>query len=210
MVYKDAAILPRLGFWIASAFPTAGLLLAWQLSAAASGVAAESATRAARPLAWLTVTSVVVAAVFAWPVMRSVLPGTGAAASETSIRIGMAIAGFGVVLQVAGWTPALLGRPVGKVLLGLASGGAALFWLGILMSREVARLVVIGSESTFARHERVGTVAGLVIFLTFAVIGVGTIGWVVRSTSRALRMRSSRPVVRADALRPSDLESTAE
>lgn len=206
MVYKDATILPRLVFWIASALPTAGLLLAWQLHAAASGVAAESAARAAGPLAWLTVTSVAFVAILAWPVIRSVLPAAGAAAAETTIRFGMAIAGLGVVLQIGGWTPALLGKPVGKVLLGLASVGAALFWLGILTCREAARLSVIGSEATFARHERVGTVAGLVVFLTFAVIGVGTIGWVIRSTSRALKPSSHSPSLRQPGEPPSQAQ----
>jgi hypothetical protein len=187
MVYKDPAILPRLGFWIVSALPTACLLLAWQLRAGASGVAAESAKRATRPLAWLALIFVIVAAAAAWPVIRGVLPDAGAPTSESSIRIGMAISGLGVLLQLAGWLPVLSGKLVGKAPLSLASGGTALFWLGILMSREVARLSIIGSEAVFARHERVGTIAGFVIFLTFAVIGLGTIGWIVRSTRRAMR-----------------------
>lgn len=186
MVYKDPAILPRLGFWIASALPTACLLLAWQLRAGASGVAAESAKRATRPLAWLALISVIVAAVAAWPVIRGVLPAAGVPASEISIRIGMAIAGFGVLLQVVGWLPALSGKPIGRASLSLVSAGAALFWLGVLMSREVARLSIIGTEAVFARHERVGTIAGFVIFLTFAVIGLGTIGWIVRSVRKQL------------------------
>lgn len=185
MVYKDPGILPRLGFWIASALPTAALLLAWQLRAGASGVAAESAKRASRPLSWVALVSVIVAAAAAWPVIRGVLPAASTPASETSIRIGMTIAGLGALLQVAGWLPALSGRLVGKASLSLASSGAALFWLGILMSREVARLSVIGSEAVFARHERVGTIAGFVIFLTFAVIGLGTIGWIVRAVAKA-------------------------
>lgn len=185
MVYKDPAILPRLGFWIASALPTASLLLAWQLRAGASGVAAESTERASRPLAWLALISAIVAAAAAWPVIRGVLPAGGAPAPETSIRVGMVIAGLGVLLQVAGWLPALSGKVVGKAALSLASGGAVLFWLGILMIREAARLSVIGSEANFARHERVGTTSGFVIFLSFAVIGLSTIGWIVRSTSLA-------------------------
>lgn len=187
VVYKDPAILPRLGFWVASALPTACLLLAWQLRARASGVVADSAQRALRPLAWLALITVTVAAAAAWPVIRGVLPTTGVPASEASIRVSLAIAGLGVLLQVAGWLPALSNKSVGKALLGLISSGATLFWLGILMSREAARLSVIGSEAIFARHERVGTLAGFVIFLTFALIGLGTIGWIVRSTSRALR-----------------------
>lgn len=185
MVYKDPAILPRLGFWIASALPTATLLLAWQLRAGASGVAQESAKRATRPLAWLAMLSVVAAAVAAWPVIRGVLPAAGAPASETSIRIGMAIAGLGVLLQVAAWLRVISGKSSNGTGLAIASSGVALFWLGLLMSREVARLSIVGSEALFARHERVGTVAGFVVFLTFAVIGLGTIGWIVQSVSKA-------------------------
>lgn len=185
MVYKDPAILPRLGFWIASALPTASLLLAWQLRAGASGVSAESAERAMRPLAWLATISAIVGAAAAWPVIRGVLPVACAPTSEASIRVGVAIAGLGALLQVAGWLPALSGKPVSKALLSLASGGATLFWLGVLMSREAARLSIVGTEAGFARHERVGTVAGLVIFLSFAVIALGTTGWVVLSIARA-------------------------
>lgn len=51
---------------------------------------------------------------------------------------------------------------VGKALLGLTSSGAALFWLEIMMSREAVRLSVIGPEAIFVRHERVGTLVGVV------------------------------------------------
>jgi len=187
MVYRNPAILPRLGFWIASAFPTASILLAWQLRAEASGVIGDTTKRAVRPLAWLALISLVLSSAAAWPVIRSVLPAGvgGAPAAETSIRVGMIVAGLGVVLQAAAWLSEVSGRAVRKVGLALASGGAAMFWLGILVSREAARLSIVGSDAVFARHERVGTIAGFMIFLTFAVIGLGTIGWIVRSVARA-------------------------
>lgn len=56
----------------------------------------------------LALISVIVAAAAAWPVIRGALPAAGAPASgETSIRNGMAIAGLGVLLQLAGWLPSL-------------------------------------------------------------------------------------------------------
>lgn len=191
MVYKDPAILPRLGFWIIAAFPTASILLAWQLRAGAAGVPADPARRAVRPLASLALIAAIVSAA-TWLGVYGRLPASGALASEPGIRVGLLIAEVGVVLQVVAWLPACVGRLLSKIWLGLATVGIALFWIGVLMSREAARLSVVGSAELFARHARVGTLAGFIVFLTFALIGLGTIGWIVRSVSRARASGASR------------------
>jgi len=183
MVYKDPAILPRLGFWIASALPTACLLLAWQLRAGASGIDQSAASRALRPIAFLAVISMLLAAGAAWPVLAG--PAIDEAAGR-SVSAWIVVAAVGAILAIIGWGAYAMRRAADSVMLTVASIGTAAFWTGSLIAREVARLSVLGTEAVFARHERVGTIAGLVIFLTFAAIGLGTIGWIVRSTSRVL------------------------
>ena len=185
MTYGEPRALPRLGFWIATAIPTAGILLAWQLRAGASGVAAEAARLAMRPLAWLCLISLGIAAAVAWPVLRSVLPEEIAPHAESNMRMGALVMAIGVAAQWAFWIPAVLGKVPRSVGLIIASGGSLLFWLGILIVREVARLSVVGTESLFARHARVGTTAGLGVFLVFTLIGLGTIVWIVRTVTYA-------------------------
>lgn len=187
MVYVNVAIAPRLAFWIASALPTACLLLAWQLRGGASGSGAESAQRAQRPLAIVASLGLIVAAALAWPVVSGVLPPGGAGTQQSSMWAGMVIAGIGVLLQLGVWLVGAVGRPLRTVPLWIASAGMALAWLGVLVAREAARLSIIASEAVFARHERVGTLAGLVIFLAFAIIGVGSIAWIVRAVAKAQR-----------------------
>jgi hypothetical protein len=81
--------------------------------------------------------------------------------------------------------PACGRKALGKSHLAVASGGVTLFWFGEFMSREVTRLSVAASGVVLARHERVGPIAGFAIFLSFAVIGLGTTGWIVRSIAEA-------------------------
>lgn len=190
MVYKVPAILPRLGFWIASAFPTGCVLLAWQVRAGASHVDAPSALKALRPLAVLAVVTMLVAALLAWPVLSR------PAGDESSVTL-RAVSGWiyvgaaGAGLAVIGWVAvACRARPLGGML-AAASLGTLAFWAGSLVARESARLSIVGSEALLARHERVGTIAGFGVFLVFALFGLAVIGWVIRSVANARRGMSS-------------------
>ncbi len=185
MTYGEPAALPRLGFWIATAIPTTGLLLAWQLRAGASGIAAEAARLAVRPLAWFCLIALGIAAASAWVVLRSVLPADVTPEAEANMRMGAWVMSAGALAQLAFWIPAVAGKVPRAAGLIIASGGAFLFWLGILIIREVARLSVVGTESLFARHARVGTTAGFGVFLVFTLLALGTIVWIVRTVACA-------------------------
>ncbi len=181
LVFKSVAILPRLAWWIAAAVPTAALLLAWQLGAGASGVSRDAAQRAMKPLAWFAGVALVAASAAAWPVLGS---AAGGAEVALSIRLSIAILGIGALLQCALWLPAMAGRATGKGALTAASAGLLLFWTGALVCREASRMAVLGTEATIARHERVGANGGLLVFLVFALLGLGTIAWIVRAVAR--------------------------
>jgi len=182
MFFKDSAILPRLGFWFVAAFPTACLVLAWQLRVGASGVDPSIASKAQRPVAVLAAISMVAATVASWLVIPEPARDQPAGPSASGWVI---MASVGALVAVIGWVlVAIQQRPRGLRLF-VVGAGTLVFWMGSLVAREAARLSILGSESLFARHQRVGTIAGLVIFLAFAVLGVGTIGWIVRSIASA-------------------------
>jgi hypothetical protein len=182
MVYASPAIAPRLGFWIVSGFATASALLAWQLSLAASGVATEAAARAIRMLAIVGVVATPAAGLIA-------LPALGFWSAEEGLRNGTAhllvAAGAGAVAAAAGFALVLRPSTAPRTGLVVASAGLTLMWLGLLAAREFLRLESIGLESLSARHERVGTLSGLIVFLVFAVIGLASIAWIVRTVHRA-------------------------
>jgi len=198
MFYKSPAILPRLGFWIASAFPTAGVLLAMQLRVGASRVSVESGRRGAARPSWVAQVGLAAGTdeegqgVGGGGPFREARDAAGEA-MDVSIWGGLAAAGIGAAAQVVCWARVLMRREIGgrDVLTGFV--GVVLFWLGVLVSREAARLSVVGTEALFARHERVGTIAGLVVFLAFSVIGVGVSVWVTRTIGRARRGSGEGP-----------------
>jgi len=100
---------------------------------------------------------------------------------------GVVIAGIGALLQLAVWVAGAVGQPLRTVALSIASTGMVLAWSGVLVAREAARLSIVATEAINARHERVGTLAGPVIFLALAIIGVGGIAWIVRAVAKAQR-----------------------
>lgn len=181
MFYASPRILPRLGFYVASTMPLACLLLAWQLRAGASGVTRDDQRRSARSLSLLAIVTMLVAGVLAWPVLVATLaPG----AAAPTLWLGVAIGG--AMSAVGGWALAFARRDVPRgALLGitLASGT---FWVGAIMAREAARWSVAGNPDAIARHARVGTLSGLVVFLFFALLGVGVIAWIARRVSASL------------------------
>lgn len=185
MFYATPAILPRLAMWIAMAFPTAAALWAWQLRAGASGVGVEQAARATRALAAPSLATLACGVGLAWPVLRGGMPeGVEPGRAMTA---GAACLGAGALLQAIVWVRGASGRGPGLGGLVSASAGVALLWGGTLVMREAARLAVLGGPALYARHERVGTVAGLVVFLVCACAGLATVAWVVRTVARGLK-----------------------
>lgn len=181
--YANPAILPRMAFWITGALPLASLLLAWQLIAGASGVDASSGTRAARHLAILSLIMLVSAAALAWPVLRAT-PTMAAQPSHAALAPWLWLAMVGSAITVTGWVRIFLASCLSRSALAFATIGSVLFWSGVLTAREAARWAVCGTPAALARHAQVGTLSGIVVFLVFFVIGIGTVAWVVRTVAR--------------------------
>ncbi|GMV95890.1 MAG: hypothetical protein AMXMBFR83_02590 [Phycisphaerae bacterium] len=183
MVYASPAIAPRLGFWIASGFATASVLLAWQLRARASGISVEAGARALRPLARLGAVAIFAALLAAVPTL-GLGKADGGPGSLAGIAHLVVPAAGGGLLAAIGLVFASLRPATPRAGLIVASLGIGIFWVGVLAAREAARLGTIGLETLVERHERVGTLAGLGVFLVFAIVGLGTIAWVVRAVLR--------------------------
>jgi hypothetical protein len=183
MVYTSPAIVPRLAFWVVSAFATGALLISWQIRSGASDVGEQAVTQSGRPLASLAIATIVPAAigmlpVFLWPL------GDKPQATGTMLWAWVSIAG--AALAAVAWGAVAWRGVLNPGLLTAASIGTGLFWLGALAVRESARIATIGIETVAARHRDVGTLAGFIVFLVFAVLGIGTIAWVIRSVRRAV------------------------
>jgi hypothetical protein len=189
MVYASPAILPRLGFWIAGAFPVAAAALGWQLRARASSVGADAGNRAARAVAVLAAVSGVLVALGAWVVLGGPVKD-GDHDSARMVTTWTAVATLGAAVSVVAWGAAGVRASLTRPLMIGVSVGCVLFWLGALMAREAARWSTAGSPGLITRHESVGTLAGFVIFLTFAVVGLGAIGWVIARVSRTVAVGS--------------------
>lgn len=185
MLYADSAILPRLGFWIAGAVPLAGALLGWQLRAGASGTEPSAVARTARPLAAAALAFTVIGALVAWPVLRVPALSAAGPVSGTLPWFGLGVAG--ATLTAIGWIGVIVRGVIERGALLAATIGSIGAWAGALALRESVRWSVVGGADISARHAEVGTVAGLVVFLSFAVLGIGTVAWVVRSVARTTR-----------------------
>jgi len=185
MVYARPAVPLRVGFWIAGALFTAPALIAWQLRGGASGVSEGAAHRSARALAGLAVVSGAVACAAVWPVLGRV----GDAGWAPGAKVWLGVATGGAVVALVAWAAVWASRRIGAGALSVASAGSGVFWLGALVAREGARWAVVGTDEVRDRHMSVGTAAGLVVFLVFAVIGVVTIGWVAVTVMRASAAR---------------------
>jgi len=185
LLYTNPDIIPRLFFWIAAALPTTALMLAWQLKAGASEITPDDAKRSIRPLAWLGIISLAIATLAAMPILLAAQPDGTLKWNQPGIVLWMGVALAGAAAQTFLWLPSLKGKTPRTTSLLVGSAGLILFWLGILATRELVRVNALTTPAILARHERVGTIAGLVIFLAFAVLSISTIAWIVRSVAVA-------------------------
>ncbi|MFO0826551.1 MAG: hypothetical protein U0572_00230 [Phycisphaerales bacterium] len=191
MTYRSAATLPRMGLWLVAAFPMAAALIAWQLRAGASGVDARAGDAATRALAMLGAVMTAAAAIAAWPVLNAPhVPDH--AATERAATIWLVVASVGAGGALVAWLALARAQTSSARLLAVASVGTGVFWLGLLVAREAVRWNIVGGEVVAARAAKVGTLAGFVVFLTFAVAGVVTVGWIVRRVAMDLRRAERR------------------
>jgi hypothetical protein len=73
--------------------------------------------------------------------------------------------------------------------LHLGGIGVVLFWWGLLSAREVVRLASVDTAALFARHARVATSSGAIVFSVFVILAILVVLWIAREVRRALRAR---------------------
>jgi hypothetical protein len=185
MLYASPAVLPRLAFFVAAVVPTGALLLLWQMRAGATG-ATKSETRAAtRPLAIAAVGSLLACSLMARSVLLGPLATAGIEAAPRGPWISVTLAGAAVA--ALGWGAAAAAGAMSRAAWTLAGLGTLAFWSAVIFAREESRWQIAGNATTIDRHGEVGTTAGLVVFLVFAVLGVGAMAWIAMAVQRAMR-----------------------
>jgi hypothetical protein len=100
-------------------------------------------------------------------------------------------AGLGVVLQGAAWIQ-LLRTGIRKTWLTIATVGCLLSLTGVSVVREAIRLSHIDITQLYANHAAAREIGGFVVFLLFAIINFGVIGYCVWLVRRGLH-RSGEP-----------------
>jgi hypothetical protein len=192
LVYREPAIAARLAFWVAAAIPTAAHLLLRQVLARASETDGGD-ERTFGGLARASIAALVVAVLLAAPVLRGewALHTPALGASSDPLRTSLGVAGVGAALQLLSWRRSLRGGRPAPFALHLGALGVALFWWGLLSAREVVRLASLDTAALFARHARVATSAGAVVFLVFAVLALACVFWIAREVRRAIHARGS-------------------
>lgn len=188
--YADTAIAPRLVFWIASAFPTAAVLILWQIRSSASGISGDSSPHAVRRSAAMALAALPVSFVFGAIAVSVGRSGGTFARTWPNTAPYVCLALIGVVVQayalIAIAKKSLATR---AMLVGLTIGNAAA-WVGMIVMREHVRLDRLPLEGLLERHQEIGKSGGLWVFLVFAVITIGVVATIFRVVSSALRRKS--------------------
>jgi hypothetical protein len=190
LVYRDPAVAARLAFWVAAAIPTASQLLLRQVIARASATDGGD-EQVFGGLARASVASLVAAVLLAAPVLRGewALHAPSLSAHSGALQTSLGLAGVGAALQLLSWRRSLRGARPAPLALHLGGIGVVLFWWGLLSAREVVRLASVDTAALFARHARVATSSGAIVFSVFVILAILVVLWIAREVRRALRAR---------------------
>lgn len=179
----------RLAMWVFSAFPVFAVLMGWQLRLGAGGADDVARDAAARRLSALALLGLL-GAIGTTALYGCAQPEFRLAAQRAPIASLTAVAGQCVT--VVAWSLAWRGRKLPVGLLASASAGALLSMSGMAFIRELMRIdMLAGTEAAIRSAQPSG---GSVAFLVFALLGILTICWIVRSVARSLSPASpARP-----------------
>lgn len=186
--YWSSVILPRLWLWAVGAWPTLAWILASQLSwhrSRGSEVGAGEFRRLARA-AWIGLVAVVAGGV--WYSLADSQVVRVALSPLARLYLAGAVVG-GLVQGFLWWRVWKSDRMNGRLLGGLAAGWLATV-TGMTVFREALRLDRLGAErwsELTERHAAAWQVEGFGLFLAFALLNTGLIGfvfWIVRTQKR--------------------------
>jgi len=192
--HRDPTLLPRLLFWVAGSFPVLAALVAWQVLGRwrlppddARHIPPAAATEALRHLARLALLGMAVAAAAALLWTRQATPAARQVLAGPAGAPGLGVAGGGILLQLAGWLPALRGRLPGRTS-GLLRGiGLALALGGVAAARETLRLAAVDLAALAPLHARALESGGFPVFVLFLVLNAAAGGGAVVLARRARR-----------------------
>lgn len=180
--YRTSELLPRLGLWVASAFPTLAVWLAWQLWWNADGgpelmtdIERETSRADIRHVALVGMTGLVLMTLLAL-VYGSMLPGdirsviTGRLAG-----LYLAIAAVGIAVQFSGWVLIRRSARLTRSLLIVQTAGLAATLVGLTVVREAIRLARVNITDLYAAHSAAAEVSGFWVFACVLVINIALI-----------------------------------
>jgi hypothetical protein len=180
----------RVGMWTAGAFPLFAAIAAWQLLRGAGGAGPDDRARAARTLAVLA--SVGGAVALACLVGYARESGAFMACARSAAgRPYAVLAAVGAVAAGAAWAWILVRGQLHGRAVAVAIMGSTLVTIGMTVIREVQRLAQTSGTPAAPRDPALGD--GLVVFAVFAVAGIVTIAWIVRTVARSLPADSALP-----------------
>ncbi len=179
-----AAMLYRLGFWIASAIPWLATLVSWQIGPDHAAVR--------RRLAPLALASLGLALIFGWAYVTAThTESTVVAALAYPYTLAGAV---GVALQIVGWLLCIRNSARRTFVLAMISVGATITTVAVAVIREAIRLNHFAAHSQlsalFAHHERAAASGGFTAFAISTVIVTGIIAWFLTDVRRHLRSAS--------------------
>jgi hypothetical protein len=185
--YHHAAILPRVGMWLAGAVPTMMAIVCWQLRSAERRGLKLSSSEVRVACAW-ALAGLGLAAIFG--TMQQLRLGTAmhVAFGDRASAPYAVVALVGVGLQGVGWMKQWLGARLSRGWLLLASVGAMLSILSMCMVREADRFASIDVAALSESHAAAAQNGGRLLFLLFFAINATIITWCVLAVRRDLKL----------------------
>lgn len=181
-VYFEPQIIPRLAVWGLGSIPTMCVWLGWQMRYRlhhAIDVDAQSLSQLPKLALFGLLASIIGGIAY-----YASAPQRAAEFLSPMARLYLAIAIAGVAAQLLGWYQMLVAAREQQYLslgsLMMCSSGLLATLLGMSVCREVIRLSALGPErlvELIPQHAASMKVEGFWVFMLFAVINVGLIGW---------------------------------
>lgn len=190
--YRTSELLPRLGLWVASAFPTLAVWLAWQLwwnadqgTELLTDIEQETSRADIRHVALVGISGLVLTTALAL-VYGSMLP-----ADLRSILAGrlsgpyLFLAVAGLAVQFAGWFVVRSRAQLSQPLLIVLTSGLIATLGGLAVVREAIRLARVDIADLFAAHAAAAKVSGFWLFVLILIVNTALIVWCARIVRHA-------------------------
>jgi hypothetical protein len=185
LVFRDPAIIPRLGVWAFGAPPLMATIVVWQARRATKlGMRLDAG--AVRLLAGVAMGGLLaMMACAAWYAPWLDDAAAGALTGAFGLPYVM-VAALGVAVQLGCWRRLWRLGSICTRSLGLTSAAAAATVLSLCALREVIRLASLDDERIFAHVDRVAESGGLLAFLGFFALNAALIAYCVWIVSKRL------------------------